>query len=52
VEVASGDGAFGWALIHRQCFAPQTVLLYVVNPDNPSEAGWAKLGKYATVPAR
>jgi hypothetical protein len=56
LEVAFANGAFGSALIHRQCFAPQTVLLYVVNPDNPSEEGhywlWVKSGKYATVPAR
>lgn len=56
MEVAFGNGAFGSTLIHRQCFAPQTVLLYVVNPDKLSEAGtywlWVKSGKYATVPAR
>jgi hypothetical protein len=49
-----GTGA-GMGLIYRQCFAPQTVLLYVVkNPDQPSEGGdwlWAKAGKYAAVPA-
>jgi hypothetical protein len=48
-----GTGA-GLGLIYRQCFAPTTVLLYVVkDPDNPSEGGdwlWAKAGKYATVP--
>jgi len=41
-------------VIYRQCFAPQTVLLYVVkDPDNPSAGGdflWAKSGKFATVP--
>ncbi len=44
----------GMGLIYRQCFAPTTVLLYVVkDPDNPSEGGdwlWAKAGKYATIP--
>jgi hypothetical protein len=51
--VKPGNGA-GLGLIYRQCFAPTTVLLYVVkDPDNPSEGGdwlWAKAGKYATVP--
>jgi hypothetical protein len=48
-----GFGA-GEGLIYRQCFAPTTVLLYVVkDPDNPSAGGdflWVKSGKYATVP--
>jgi hypothetical protein len=48
-----GTGA-SEALIYRQCFAPATVLLFVVkNPDNPSEGGdflWVKSGKYAAVP--
>jgi hypothetical protein len=49
-----GTGA-SLGLIYRQCFAPTTVLLYVVkDPDNPSAGGdwlWAKAGKYATIPA-
>jgi hypothetical protein len=48
-----GTGA-GEGLIYRQCFAPTTVLLYVVkDPDNPSAGGdflWVKSGKYADVP--
>ena len=52
--VNPGNGA-GVGLIYRQCFAPTTVLLYVVkDPDNLSAGGdwlWAKAGKYATVPA-
>jgi hypothetical protein len=52
--VTPGDGAAS-ALIYKQCFAPTTVLLYVVkNPGKPSEGGdwlWAKAGKYAAVPA-
>jgi hypothetical protein len=48
-----GTGA-GEGLIYRQCFAPTTVLLYVVtDPDNPSAGGdflWVKSGKYAAVP--
>jgi hypothetical protein len=47
-----GTGA-SEALIYRQCFAPTTVLLYVVkDPDNPSAGGdflWVKSGKYAAV---
>jgi hypothetical protein len=41
-------------LIYRQCFAPVTVLYYVVkDPANPGDGGdylYAKAGKYATVP--
>jgi hypothetical protein len=48
-----GTGA-SEALIYRQCFAPTTVLLFVVkDADNPSEGGdflWVKAGKYAAVP--
>ena len=39
-------------LVYRQCFAPTTVLLYVVKDyGQPSESGdflWVKSGKYAT----
>jgi hypothetical protein len=42
------------ALIYRQCFAPQTVLLLAVNdianPGGGVEWLWVKSGKYATVP--
>jgi hypothetical protein len=48
-----GTGA-SEALIYRQCFAPTTVLLFVVkDADNPSEGGdflWVKAGKYAAIP--
>ena len=48
-----GTGA-SVALIYRQCFAPTTVLMFVVkDPDNPSAGGdflWVKSGKYATIP--
>jgi hypothetical protein len=43
------------ALIYRQCFAPTTVLLYVVKDyGEASEGGdflWVKAGKYAAAPA-
>ncbi len=43
-------------LIYRQCFAPVTMLYYVVkDPGNPGDGGdwlYAKSGKYAAVPAR
>ena len=52
--VKPGSGA-GMGLIYRQCFAPQTVLLYIVkDPANPGAGGdwlYAKSGKYSTVPA-
>lgn len=45
----------GMGLIYRQCFAPTTVLLYVVkDADDPSKGGdwlWVKSGKYAAVPS-
>jgi hypothetical protein len=51
LETASGNGGSGSALIYKQCFAPQTVLLYVVkDPDKLSDGGeflWVKSGKYA-----
>jgi hypothetical protein len=57
LEMAFGNGGSSSALIHRQCFGPQTVLLYVVgNPDKLSDGTnywlWVKSGKYATLPAR
>jgi len=43
-------------VVYRQCFAPVTVLYFILkNPDHPGEGGdylWAKSGKYATVPPR
>jgi hypothetical protein len=48
-----GQGA-GGALIYRQCFAPVTVLLYVVVDPNDGNKGsdwlWVKQGKFAKVP--
>jgi hypothetical protein len=53
LETAFGNGGSGSALIYKQCFAPQTVLLYVItNPDKLSDGAeflWVKSGKYATV---
>ena len=50
-EAAFGKGGETSALIYRQCFAPQTVLLLVVkNPQQVSEGAdwhWVKSGKYA-----
>jgi hypothetical protein len=55
VETSFGSGGSGSALIYKQCYAPQTVLLYVINnPDKLSDGGeflWVKSGKYAA-PAR
>jgi hypothetical protein len=52
--IKPGFGASS-ALIYKQCFAPTTVLLFVVkNPDKPTDGGdwiWAKAGKFATAPA-
>lgn len=43
-------------LVYRQCFAPTTVLLYVVKdylqPDESGDFLWVKAGKYATPPAQ
>jgi hypothetical protein len=56
LETAFGNGGSGSALIYRQCFGPQTVLLYVVkDPARLSDGAdwlWVKSGKYATVPPR
>ena len=53
--VQPGHGA-GDALIYRQCFAPVTMLYYVLtDPNDPGKGGdflYAKAGKYAVVPAR
>jgi len=54
LDVEFGTAGSSSANIYRQCFAPQTVLLFVVkNPANLGEGGeflWVKSGKYATVP--
>jgi hypothetical protein len=42
-------------LVYRQCFAPVTMLYWVVkDPSHPADGGdwlYAKSGKYATPPA-
>jgi hypothetical protein len=54
MDIEFGDHGSARANLYRQCFAAQTVLLYVVkNPANISDGGdwlWVKSGKYATVP--
>ena len=53
--IQPGHGA-GIGLIYRQCFAPITMLYYVLkDPNDPGAGGdflYAKSGKYATVPTR
>jgi hypothetical protein len=55
LETAFGNAGSSSSLIYRHCFAPETVLLYVVkNPAKISDGGdwlWVKSGKYATVAA-
>jgi hypothetical protein len=55
IETAFGDAGSSSALIYRQCFGPQTVLLYVVkNPGKLSDGAdwlWVKSGKFAAAPA-
>ena len=52
--VQPGHGT-GIGLIYRQCFAPVTMLYYVLkDPNDPGAGGdylYAKAGKYAAVPA-
>ncbi len=52
--IRPGHGG-GMGLVYRQCFAPTTVLLYVVKDfGQPSESAdllWVKSGKYALPPA-
>jgi len=54
LETAFGNAGDTQANIYLQCFAPQTVLLYVVeNPAKISDGGewlWVKSGKYAAPP--
>jgi len=49
VEFSFGPGSGGSALIHRQCFGPQTTLIYVIdNPDTGVKGGdwlWDKGGR-------
>lgn len=53
IDIEFGSTGSASARLYRQCFAPQTVLLYVVkDPANIAEGGgwlWVKTGKYATV---
>jgi hypothetical protein len=52
LELTFGEAGSSSALIYRQCFAPQTTLLYLLkNPEKISDGGdwlWVKSGKYAT----
>jgi hypothetical protein len=53
--IQPGHGT-GIGLIYRQCFAPVTMLYYVLkDPSDPGSGGdylYAKSGKYATVPTQ
>jgi|GEM_PF-1342444 len=55
MEIGFANGGFTSALIYRQCFGPETVLMHVVNPENTSDGThwwvWVKSGKYAHVAA-
>jgi hypothetical protein len=54
LDAEFGNAGSTSALIYRQCYGPQTVLLFVVkDPANLGKGGdwlWVKSGKYATVP--
>jgi hypothetical protein len=54
IDAVFGEAGDATADIYRECFAPETVLLFVVkNPDRISDGGdwlWVKSGKYATIP--
>jgi len=56
LNVVQPNHGAGTALIYRQCFAPVTMLYYVLkDPNDPGQGGdflYAKSGKYAPVPAR
>jgi hypothetical protein len=51
LDAEFGNSGAGHALLYRQCFGPQTTLLFVVkNPARLSDGGvwlWVKSGKYA-----
>jgi hypothetical protein len=55
VEFGQANGGTGYtALIYRQCFRPETVLLLVINNKEGSGSGdwlWVKSGKYSTIAA-
>jgi hypothetical protein len=54
LDTEFGNAGSSTALIYRQCYGPQTVLLFVVKDTaNLGKGGdwlWVKSGKYATVP--
>lgn len=54
IETAFGGAGSSSAFLYRQCFAPRTVLLYVLrNPARISDGDdwlWVKSGKYAAAP--
>ena len=54
MDIEFGNGGSAAAKIYRQCFEPQTVLLFVVKAPENLQAGsgwlWVKAGKYAAVP--
>ncbi|MGA7255062.1 MAG: hypothetical protein WCF17_16850 [Terracidiphilus sp.] len=56
VNVIHPGHSSGVGLVYRQCFAPTTVLLYVVKDyGQATESGdflWVKSGKYAATPGR
>jgi hypothetical protein len=53
IEFALANGSSASAVIYRQCFAPETVLLLVLKNAQKTADGadwlWVKSGKYATV---
>ena len=54
IDTEWGSGGSGHALIYRQCFGAQTMLIFVVNdPADLSKGGtwlWVKSGKYTALP--
>jgi len=56
MNVVQPNHGAGTGLIYRQCFAPVTMLYYVLkDPNDPGQGGdylYAKSGKYASVPTR
>lgn len=55
VNLIEPNHGSGEGLVYRQCFAPTTVLLYVVKnfgqSDEAADFLWVKAGRYATPPA-
>jgi hypothetical protein len=56
VNVVEPGHSGGVALVYRQCFAPTTVLLYIVKDlgqsDESADLLWAEAGRYARPPAQ